>query len=73
MFFQIRDFVYLAVGALGTSIKLIKHGRLGRGRFAESITSIGKCDSTPTSHSPSFDSDSHDSVFYRVENRLELY
>ena len=30
MFFQIRDFVYLAVGALGTSIKLIKHERLGR-------------------------------------------
>ena len=23
-------------------------------------------------HSPSFDSDSHDSVFYSVENRLEL-
>ena len=24
-------------------------------------------------HSSSFDSDSHDSVFYGVENRLELY
>ena len=49
MFFEILDFVHLAVGALGTSIKLIKHSRLGRRRFTESITSMGKCDSTASS------------------------
>ena len=67
-----RDFVYLAVGALWTSNKLIKHDRLGvdvlRNRLRVWVNTILH----RQLHSPSFDSDSHDSVFYHVENRLEL-
>ena len=62
-----RDFVYLAVGALWTSNKLIKHDVL-RNRLRVWVNTILH----RQLHSPSFDSDSHDSVFYRVENRLEL-
>ena len=70
MFFQIRDFVYLAVGPLGTSNKLTADLDVDalRNRLRIWVNAI-----LQQLHSPSFDSDSHDSVFYRVENRLELY
>ena len=70
MFVQIRDFVYLAVGPLGTSNKLTADLDVDalRNRLRIWVNAI-----LQQLHSPSFDSDSHDSVFYRVENRLELY
>ena len=70
MFFQIRDFVYLAVDPLGTSNKLTADLDVDalRNRLRIWVNAI-----LQQLHSPRFDSDSHDSVFYRVENRLELY
>ena len=70
MFFQIRDFVYLAVGPLRTSNKLTADLDVDalRNRLGIWVNAI-----LQQLHSSSFDSDSHDSVFYGVENRLELY
>ena len=67
MFFQIRDFVYLAVGPLGTRNKLTADLDVDalRNRLRIWVNAI-----LQQLHSPSFDSDSHDSVFYRVENYI---
>ena len=59
MFLQIRDFVYLAVGPLGTSNKLTADLDVDalRNRLRIWVNAI-----LQQLHSPSFDSDSHDSV-----------